>query len=508
MIYFARTLYVTAAALGVGCIFLFVALIGRRGRPLIDAPEYIPWTIAGFVFCFGIVLLAQVMGNDLAPHLPGRKRPAPAPKPTPVMDPADAQKIYDHFQGDNPLSPQDLHATFDRFSAAREAAMTPAERARRDEIVQLQVDTAPVRLQVMVPPQPSDSWIGGNPSMPPDMPWPEVDGKPATFFAQIAAHHLPADIWGWQGPRSGWLLFFGGDQGYGGGTILHTTSLGQERRRPYGQVFRYYRYGRYDAQAQQMMGDQGLQPPKWPVSVVPADGGARPANQPEVHPNHGFDLTQEAWKPFDWPTLSIFLAELIGQTRWHMNLRQKRFSNALPPHEEARLTSLDALMPPLETLSELIRKRSEEAEFTTAERDRILNPILALEYDKPDYTDGKFHKMTRGRIAAFVANSEYPALHDLRARHIYAADPAALSVPVRDMLEPKWQAIAASEVTTMGGSGAKFERDGDAVMLELVPSRLFGWTFGDYSNFAIVLDKGALLDGKLDQAETVDNHGI
>ncbi len=508
MIYLARLIYLTAAALGLGCIFALMALFGRRGTPLIDAPEFIPWAICGLVFAFGLALMAQVMGNDLAPHLPGAKGKAPRaarPAGKQAGNSADAQAILAHYAGEAELSPLELDRTRRRMYTAQEAALTPEERARRDSIAQLQVDTAPVRLQVMVPPQPSDSWVGGNPSMPPDLPWPEVDGKPATFFAQIAAHQLPPDMWGWQGPRSGWLLFFGGDQGYGGGLVLHTTSLGEERPRPYGQVFRYFRYGRYDEQAVQMMGDAGLQPPRWPVKVVPAgDQSARPA---KVGAGQAFDPDHAGWQPFDWPTLGIFVEELIAEAKKIMDMSKSAKAPDRAAAEAARFVSLSAMLPSLEQLAELIRQRAETAPFSLAERDRILAPILALEYDTPLYDNGKMIGMGKKHLVERIKNSEYPALHDMRARHVYCSDPAALLAEVRALLEPQWQAIAADEVITMGGSAAKFERD-DAVMLELVPSRLFSWTFGDYSNFAIVLPKGHLLDGAFDKAEAIDNHGI
>ncbi len=516
MLIFARILYLFSVALALGCIIGFALLTGRRTTPIIDAPEFIPWTVIGLIFSVGLAFVAQVLGNDLAPHLPGGRKRAAVPSRSAdraktarpfAGDRADAQMVYDYITGQGNVTKEENGRAYRRWNMAQEAAMTPQQRARRDAIANLKVDAAPCRLQVLVPPVPSDSWVGGNPSLPPDMPWPDVDGKPARFYAQIAAHHLPPDIWGWQGPRSGWLLFFGGDEEFGDGLILQTTELGQERERPYGQVFRYYRFGRYDDQALQMMGDQGLQPPRWPVKVVPSDMETRRAEIAERLPGQGFDLSNEAWLPFDWPTLGIFVSELIGQIHWDLRIYRKVTAPDKVAVEGSRIAALDAVLPSLETLAELIRRRAETTPFTLAERDRILQPILDLQHDAPIYDNGVLKGMGKVRVTGTLRNSEYAALHDLRARHVYARDPDALHPPVRALYEPQWQAIAAEEVITMGGSAAKFERD-DAVMLELVPSRLFGWTFGDLSNFAILLGKGDLLDGALDKAQTVNNHGL
>ena len=506
MIYFARTLHVTATAIGIGCIFLLMAVWGRRGAALIDAPELAPWAISGIIFSLGIGCVAHVLGNDLGPQ--ARKRPSiPVKAHQPSADPADVAKILDHFSGEKELSEQELGQAYRRVDTAMDRAMTPQERARRDEVRNLDVANAPVRLQVMVPPQPSDSWVGGNPSLPSDMPWPEVGGKPATFYAQIAAHHLPPDIWGWQGPRTGWLLMFSGDDEFGDALVLHTTELGEERPRPYGQVFRYYRHGRYDEQAQQMMGDQGLQPPRWPVKVVPSNLEPSRAKIAEGRPGRGFDLRNDAWLPFDWATLGIFVAELIAQTQWDMNIYRKASAPEKQAAEAVRLAALDRILPSLEKLSELIRRRAETTAFTMAERDRILRPILDLQHDAPIYDNGVLKGMAKVRTTDTLINSEYPALHDLRARHVYARDPDALHPPVRTLYEPQWQAVAENEVISMGGSAEKFESD-DAVMLELAPSRLFGWTFGDLSNFVILLGKGDLMDGTFEKAQTMNNHGL
>ena len=86
-------------------------------------------------------------------------------------------------------------------------------------------------VQLYATTQESSSWLGGRPFMPANIAWPIGDGEPYRFLAQIDCSVLPSDIWEGLGPRTGWLLIFGG---YNSGTmdyrIVHTTELGVEKQ--------------------------------------------------------------------------------------------------------------------------------------------------------------------------------------------------------------------------------------------------------------------------------------
>lgn len=77
-----------------------------------------------------------------------------------------------------------------------------------------------------------ESWYGGKPQFPADVPWPTHDGEPMVFLAQIACRELPDDLWGGVGPRDGWLLFFMSvdiDENGLTGSVLHISERGPER---------------------------------------------------------------------------------------------------------------------------------------------------------------------------------------------------------------------------------------------------------------------------------------
>ncbi len=90
------------------------------------------------------------------------------------------------------------------------------------------------------------SWFGGRPMMPDNVPWPKSISLehpqrgeiPLHFLAQISCAELPEELWGGLGPREGWLLFFidpntGDLDGRTEGCrVIHTRTLGSERQAP------------------------------------------------------------------------------------------------------------------------------------------------------------------------------------------------------------------------------------------------------------------------------------
>lgn len=83
--------------------------------------------------------------------------------------------------------------------------------------------------------QGSTSFVGGEPCLPIDVPWPEADGKPMGFVMQLDCAQLPEGLWGGLGPRDGYLsVFVSGDWTFAGTPlrIIHHNSLGPSRPTP------------------------------------------------------------------------------------------------------------------------------------------------------------------------------------------------------------------------------------------------------------------------------------
>src|SRR5262245_439250 len=97
------------------------------------------------------------------------------------------------------------------MAAAMIAGMV--DQVRREQ--ELHDGTWPVPLAVRLAPQipirdqqAPRSWLGGRPRLPATISWPEIDGTPCDFMAQIALADLPAELWHGSGPRQGWLALF------------------------------------------------------------------------------------------------------------------------------------------------------------------------------------------------------------------------------------------------------------------------------------------------------------
>ena len=104
---------------------------------------------------------------------------------------AEAFVVFDAPPEERPETPDDLNTMpYDRAMALYEAA-----KAERDRRV---LDRLPL----------GGSRFGGLPDLPPDLPWPEDDGRKVPLLAQIDLAQLPR----WEGsplPAEGWLYHFG-----------------------------------------------------------------------------------------------------------------------------------------------------------------------------------------------------------------------------------------------------------------------------------------------------------
>ncbi|TMV87088.1 DUF1963 domain-containing protein [Thioclava sp. BHET1] len=61
---------------------------------------------------------------------------------------------------------------------------------------------------IIRPGPPETGWFGGDPMLPADSNWPQIDGISLCFLAQIDLSKLPQPIWSGVGPRDGYLVFF------------------------------------------------------------------------------------------------------------------------------------------------------------------------------------------------------------------------------------------------------------------------------------------------------------
>lgn len=189
------------------------------------------------------------------------------------------------------------------------------------------------------------SWLGGCPYLPDPFSWPQRDGKPLHFVAQIDCAALPRDIWGGLGPRTGWLAFFVGMAEGICAEVVHAPQLGPKRRPPAKSRFYFL---------PSMLGavpEVYDEIPQWPVDVLAhADGDPDPyqsiVTNPALHPE--IDLGQAQFQPYDWDTFQALLktAKAAASSNIAFNTRYLRSALArasLPkPDVAVREQVLDA----------------------------------------------------------------------------------------------------------------------------------------------------------------------
>lgn len=366
------------------------------------------------------------------------------------------------------------------------------------------------RIEVILPPAPSDSWLGGRPCLPVDVKWPSIQDAPATFIGQFALKDLPTGIWGGLGPKEGWLVIFAGHEG-NSVRVLHTKTLGETREYPSG----YTHFGTEltsdkSAIANILYGDTSRMISRWPVRIVPDDASHNPNDHRDEDQSRAgfyvskeavdFDLCNPIWAPFDWPLTQALMAmglDLVAQAenlpQWYLEKLEREGVDLSKNAEHNRV-----LREKLENLSARIDQMAARYAFSDEIR-RVLFDELAGLY----WTDKQ--------LLWSLSRPEILKTYESYARQHYAKDPAALPHEIRQKFEPFWLKQAESEMGFIGGEISEaFQAAGhrdQAVLLDLNSSDLIGWIFGDVSQLGVFLSADHLASNRLEHAQSCTTHG-
>jgi len=365
------------------------------------------------------------------------------------------------------------------------------------------------RLEIIVPPVPSTSWLGGRPSLPVGVDWPASSNGPASFIAQIDVRDLPDGIWGGLGPKTGWLILFTYNHG-NAVHVLYTTELGEDRELPEGlrHVGTEHLYDTspiYDL----LFGGTSKMIARWPLRIVRDDASVESAGGDGRAPDQalwigkdeaGFDLCDPIWAPFDWPLTKALLAkglDLLAQVEnmpeWRL---EKRVQEGLDLDEFAKTNA--SLREALETLTGEVDRLSDQYAFSPRFGAAIHGELMKLEWSG--------RKFLRSLSSPHVFE-----MYEVYARYHYATDAALLPDGVRQTFEPVWKRCAQAEVGYMGGAVRDaFVAAGvseDAVLLEIPSSQLIGWPFGDASPFGAFISGEDLKAMRLEKAVSCTTHG-
>ncbi|WGW05158.1 DUF1963 domain-containing protein [Tropicibacter oceani] len=367
--------------------------------------------------------------------------------------------------------------------------------------------TGRIRLQVALPQRQTRSWIGGGPSLPEAMDWPMIDGRPASFYAQIALGDLPQGIWGGIGPRDGWLIFFGADDPGARAIVLHSPERGVDRVPPAEADYYFKGHSGEEALAE-MIGPEALQPPRWYLETVQDDGGARPdlaVRSPVASLLVKPTMTDPGLLPFDWPTAFALLDSADAMV-------QRMIARATDRAEQgngAALAQAEAMTDVLTRLRLIARRfeaRAEAAPFDEKACARLIGALAKT--TNAGWLSAKARAEGKKPISLlqFQGYAPYRKLYEAQARRVYC-EGGALPEATLARLLPLWQAQAAVEAIFVGNAPNEALPQDAPCLLVLPSSELTGWQIGDLSRWAVQITPEALAQGRFNAAVSQNSHG-
>ena len=369
--------------------------------------------------------------------------------------------------------------------------------------------------------------------MPDNVEWPELDGSPAIFRAQIDCRTLPPGIWDNRGPKKGWLCFFSSAENLGNVRILHNHEMGQPRpsNAPIDDRWLISDLGeRWLSELQPL----NRQLPRWPLRTEQREAQWK-GRKYKAEPNLRMDfvvkdanLTDPDYLPFDQlsahalidaagVTLEDSISYLEERIQYLTTVRDE-FKKQPPkealPNEESREAELPEEELPEEELPENLLAAAEERLAALAEQlieqrrltDWLNDRVTTSEIDTTTLAEIRAFSVTLG----FAAHDEkyehllknltvgYASRLETYARTLYTQNPDALPHALREKLTRVWEFDAAYETASMGGPISEgFSYDaylGAVQLLRLPTSNLLGCEFGDLAEWGIFIPPEALAD--------------
>ncbi|WP_170403022.1 DUF1963 domain-containing protein [Ruegeria arenilitoris] len=392
---------------------------------------------------------------------------------------------------------------------------------------------APVKLVPLLPgaKEQGRSWIGGSPMLPEAMEWPQANGRPMLFVAQIALDELPDGIWGDLGPRDGWLAFFMPSEGRidDDSRVFHLT--GPVATRAWPEVPHPFYFGTRGDEAREALAAVGFpvapHPPRFPVAVRPHDGSPPSVRSNSSDDSQRFTIQREydprslIFRPFDTTSARGFVASLLSGQRQALDSlgrntermkrelqqsendeSQARTQASLAAAQEER-ASRDAAIAALEDIHSRLLAEPDAAMDTIAVDDLIAE-LDGLEVRRPRKRDDGVEWLPHLVIDEFWARSVSMKVFEMQVQEAMRTHPGDVSDATRARYETLWRFDQENEYATMGGPvhhGFTYSRARNPVFLLEVPSSdLVGWMFGDVASLGMFIDPEDMKAGRWDKA--------
>jgi hypothetical protein len=353
-------------------------------------------------------------------------------------------------------------------------------------------------------------WFGGAPRLPKELAWPEIDGTPLCFIAQIDLTQMPENIWSGVGPRQGQFAFF-----------IHPTETrakvlhfdGALEKRPGPSPVSSHWFSKLNDK----------RPPistyfsEWPVRLTDNVGGIPDPvgwneemgiGLPRPFKSESLDLTDCAHHPFDEATLEALIETFDEALNGRMALAEKFLETK--KLKEAVSSAIKALHAELALSCKRFAEIKGDLEpyCKTFDRDGIVPHLNALTdltighmtYQRDDEEGYADIEVSSGKLVGSV--SGYLQILESHAKHAYLKSPEKLNPDATSRFEKIWAFNAAHErggishppkgfIYTPHGPSSPNE-----VLLELPTSDLIGWIWGDMYSVVLTMARNDLASGK------------
>lgn len=545
MIYLQRSLHVFGSMMLVAGV-LWLALARRSFADVLPSPWMQSMT-AMAIFGSGALLITAAF----------LLRATSTRAAVPARDPGDwGQSLPEPQDEPAPTNTSESFAS----SATPEAAPQGAEGRAQSRLC----------LRPVWPQRPTDSWVGGLPELPEDMDWPQFDGRPASFLAQISLDGLPDTLWQGLGPRHGWLVYFTDPKCCTSIAVRHVSGHVEPRPQPQGVAQNWH----WTTQPAALVDAQGLRhdtPPKWFLEITeePMLGAVEDltSDNPDYYDSDtGTYVWETTWEAdlhettrrfyrlrkdirlgFDWPSFfamfgvwqdwledryaaSSSMAEEAPENHRRARAREEQKHAALEAEVGTRpdaayqlekhlneMARLDSLRPKLEAQHAAERDLlatlcPEVADLETGLREIALQSPFDTTFPEALETSMRQIDKRLGAIGAGQAephmNRNLPAALETYARQLYTRDEDALPQEIYDLFAPIWELQCQETVVFVGlNHDGEDGRQPDARLIDLPPNPLTGVTHGDMSRFYVDLPTEALQAEDWTQAVSDDTHG-
>ncbi|WP_037309745.1 DUF1963 domain-containing protein [Ruegeria halocynthiae] len=392
---------------------------------------------------------------------------------------------------------------------------------------------APAKLVPLLPgaKERSRSWIGGAPMLPEDMEWPQVNGLPMLFVAQIALDELPEGIWGGLGPRDGWLAFFMPSEGRvdDDSRVFHLT--GSLASRDWPDVPHSFYFGTSGDKAREALAAMGFpvapHPPRFPVAIRRHEGSTETRRSVKSDDNQRFAIQEDydprslMYRPFDIISARGFVASLLSgqhQALRSLGRRTERSERNLQKSENAedqakmRLSltndqqecaTRDAAVSALEDVYNRLLARPDGA-LDTGATDALIAELDEIKVRQLKRTDSGIEWKSHSVIDEFWARPVSRDVFEMQLQEAMRMHPDRISDATRARYERLWRFDQEHQYATMGGpvhNGFIYSRARNpAFLLEVSSSDLVGWMFGDVASFGMFIDPKDMKAGRWDKA--------